>query len=51
VPAAIKAAMKLAIGHWYENRESVVVGVTAMTLPMAFDALIGPYRRPAAEMA
>lgn len=26
VPEAIKSAMKLAIGHWYENREMVAAG-------------------------
>jgi uncharacterized phiE125 gp8 family phage protein len=45
VPAAIKAAILLIIGHLYENREATVVGVSAQTLPMAVDALLAPYRR------
>lgn len=45
VPAAIKAAILLLVGNWYENREAVVVGVTATALPMAVDALLSPYRR------
>lgn len=40
---AIHAAMLLLIGHWYANRESVVVGLTASELPMAVKALISPY--------
>lgn len=45
VPASIKAAILLIVGHLYENREAVVVGVNAETLPMAVDALLAPYRR------
>jgi uncharacterized phiE125 gp8 family phage protein len=43
VPDGIKAAMKLLIGHWFENRESVVIGVTPFDVPLAADALLGPY--------
>ncbi len=42
--ADLTAAMLLLIGHWYENRESVVVGTITAELPMAVEALIGPYR-------
>lgn len=45
VPAAITQGMLLAIGHWYANRENVVVGTIAAPLPMACDALWAPYRR------
>jgi uncharacterized phiE125 gp8 family phage protein len=44
VPGDIKAAIKLMVGHWYENREAVIVGQAASELPMAVDALIAPYR-------
>lgn len=44
VPAAIKQAMLLMIGHWYENREDVVVGVSAAELPMASQYLLSPYK-------
>lgn len=44
VPAAIKAAILLLVGHWYEHREAVNPGPMA-TVPMAVDALIAPYRR------
>lgn len=44
VPAAIKAAILLLVGHWYANREAVTSD-SAVTLPMAVDALLTPYRR------
>tara|TARA_R110000850_G_scaffold264606_1_gene393786 strand:+ start:27334 stop:27681 length:348 start_codon:yes stop_codon:yes gene_type:complete len=40
----ITTAMLLLIGHWYANRESVVVGTITSELPMAVDSLILPYR-------
>lgn len=44
VPSAIKYAMHLLIGHWYENREASTVGSTASPLPIGAMALIEPYR-------
>jgi uncharacterized phiE125 gp8 family phage protein len=46
VPESLKAAMKVLIGHWYQNRESVVVGVGvgAVAIPHSVDALLWPYR-------
>lgn len=43
VPAALKAAMLLIIGHYYENRESVVTGTIATELPMAVQSLVDAY--------
>ena len=43
VPEDLKLAMKLLIGHYYEHREAVTVG-NMKDLPMAYDALIAPYR-------
>ncbi len=40
----ITTAMLLLIGHWYENREAVTVGVTSQSMPLAVDTLIMPYR-------
>lgn len=40
----VKAAMLLLIGHWYTNRESVVVGQTVAEVPFAVEALLQPYR-------
>jgi hypothetical protein len=37
-------AMLLLIGHWYANREVVLVGTITATLPMAVASLIEPYR-------
>lgn len=45
VPAALKAAILLLVGHWYVNRETVVTGTIATSLPMAVDALINLSRR------
>ncbi len=46
VPESIKAAMKLLIGHWYHNREAVVVGVGvgSVPVPQSVDALLWPYQ-------
>lgn len=46
VPAPIRHAIKLLVGHYYENREAVIVerGANIMQLPMAVDALLAPYR-------
>jgi uncharacterized phiE125 gp8 family phage protein len=46
VPQALKQAMLLGIGHWYENRVPVISGrgFTAIELPITVDALLGPYR-------
>jgi uncharacterized phiE125 gp8 family phage protein len=48
---AIKSAMKLLIGQWYENREALIETRYALNVPFSVDALLGPYRRPAMEMA
>jgi uncharacterized phiE125 gp8 family phage protein len=44
VPVDIKQAILLMVGHWYENRENVLVGVNASELPLAVDSLLSPYR-------
>lgn len=45
VPAAIKQAALLMIGHWYANREAVNVGNITSELPLGAQALLAPYRR------
>ncbi|WP_368911603.1 head-tail connector protein [Taklimakanibacter deserti] len=45
VPRAIRHAALMLIAHLYENRETVLVGTNAQTLPFAVDALIAPFRR------
>jgi uncharacterized phiE125 gp8 family phage protein len=41
VPQTAKQAILLLVGHWYENREAVVVaGVTAREVPMGYERLM-----------
>lgn len=44
VPAGIRHAALLLIGHWYANREAVVTGDSVAELPLAVKALIEPFR-------
>jgi len=46
VPALYKQAIKLIVGHLYENREDVVVGsgLTASQIPGGVRALLSPHR-------
>jgi uncharacterized phiE125 gp8 family phage protein len=44
VPKGIVAAINLLVGHWYENREEVVTGVTASTVPGTVERLLWSYR-------
>lgn len=44
VPGPVKSAMKLLIGHWYDNRSAVAAGnVPPSEVPLAVKALLGPY--------
>jgi len=43
VPAGLKAAIKLLVGHWYEHRMAVTDGGLA-EMPSAVRALVTPYR-------
>lgn len=43
LPAA-QAMIKLLVGHWYYNRESVAVGVSVAEMPMAVAALVTAMR-------
>lgn len=45
VPADIKQAMLLLIGHWFGNREAVNIGNITTALTFAVEALLAPYRR------
>lgn len=40
----IRAAMLLLIGHWYSNREAVVVGQAPSSVPFAVEALLQPHK-------
>ena len=41
---SIQQGALLLIGNWYANRETVAVGVSAIELPMATNALWKPHR-------
>lgn len=45
IPKHIKLALLLLLGHFYENRENSVAGVTMQNIPLGYDALIGASRR------
>lgn len=44
VPPALVQAVLLLVGHWYANRENVIVGTIAMEIPFAAEALCAPWR-------
>lgn len=44
VPAALKVAILLLVGTWFDNREATV-STTLSELPFAVNALIAPFRR------
>lgn len=46
VPDGIKIAMKSLIGHWYTNREAVVVGTITSSMEMAVNAMLSPHMAP-----
>lgn len=47
VPQAIKQAILLMVGSWFEGREETVIGVSVGSLPtsVAVTSLLAPYRR------
>ena len=44
VPASIRQAILLMVGHFYENREAVVVGTISSPLPMGVKSLLSKER-------
>lgn len=44
VPADLKAAVKLLVGHFYEHREAVTSDLKAVDLPMGIPAILERYR-------
>lgn len=44
VPGDILTALKIALGHWFENRQEAVVGRTIAEMPFAYQALIQSHR-------
>lgn len=45
IPQAVVQAARLMVGHFYENREAVVVGVPAQDLPLGVRYLLSPFLR------
>lgn len=44
VPEAVVQAIKLLIGHWYENREAVMVGTISKEVEFSVHALLSQHR-------
>lgn len=44
-PEDIRMAVMLLVGHWHENRESVIVGTNAIEVPMTVQALLSNWTR------
>lgn len=41
----VEQAMLLLVGHWYANREAVVIGTIATDVPLAVDSLLWHRKR------
>ena len=46
VPSGVKAAMRLVIGHWYANRESVAIGTISGSIALTSDSLFAAHMVP-----
>lgn len=44
VPDELKLAIRMLVGHWFENREPVAVGNIVSDIPMSVEALLSHYR-------
>lgn len=44
VPAPIRQAILMLLGHWYENREAINIGNISSELPLAAQWMLEPYR-------
>tara|TARA_R110000782_G_scaffold79322_1_gene157686 strand:- start:379 stop:945 length:567 start_codon:yes stop_codon:yes gene_type:complete len=44
VPEPITQAMRMLVGHWYEHRQSVHMGMIPRTVPLGTESLLSPYR-------
>lgn len=45
IPESLLVALRLLVGHWYEHRESVVVGTTTAQVELAYSHLIAPWKQ------
>jgi uncharacterized phage protein (predicted DNA packaging) len=41
----VEQAVLLIVGHWYANREAVVIGTISTAIPLAVDRLLWPRKR------
>jgi len=44
VPSILRHAIKLLVGHLYENREATIAGMTIQTVPIGIYDMLYPYR-------
>jgi len=44
VPAGLRQAMLSLVGHWFENREAVLMAGSGAVVPAGFDDLVQSYR-------
>lgn len=44
VPGTIKQAILLLVGHWFENRETAIIGAETFSVPFATEALLQQWR-------
>ncbi len=44
-PEPLKQALRMMVGHWFENREAVAMGVTSDMVPFGVFDLLKPYRQ------
>ncbi len=44
VPEDLRQAIAMLAAHWYEIREAVITGTQINKVPMAYDALVNPWR-------
>jgi uncharacterized phage protein (predicted DNA packaging) len=44
VPAELKQAVKMLAAHWYENRETVLVGISAQEVPHGVWSIVSEHR-------
>jgi hypothetical protein len=44
IPVGLKHAMMLMAGHFYNNRESTIIGVGVNKIPYGFEYLVNPYK-------
>lgn len=45
VPPDLKQALLVLVGHWFENRDSVLVAGAGAVIPFGFDRLVASYRK------